>query len=245
MELDELIRDTPPPAEQIVEGVLVVRSGARWARVDGQAALWGPLIGGDGLAAGATIVLALVQDGTPYVIWPATVGGALILYLAPTEDSDIAGYKKLLATPSPHPESTIAAACTGTDDVPIEEFATEAGFPGATAFPAGTAFRRFYVRTSAGTARLHYKVFVRSAAGAETLVRDEYSPDFTNTAVELVEWLATPPSGGVLSATDRIVNKLYAQRVAGPTNITVTAHFEGSAHGSHVQTTIPVGARSA
>jgi hypothetical protein len=43
-------------------------------------------------------------------------------------------------------------------------------------------------------------------------------------------------------ATDRLVVKLYAQRVSGPTNITVTVYFEGSTHASHVQTTISAGA---
>lgn len=70
MELDELIRDTPPPPAQIVEGVLAERAGAHWARVDGQAALWGPLVGAEHLNPGDVIVLAIVQDGTPYVIWP-------------------------------------------------------------------------------------------------------------------------------------------------------------------------------
>lgn len=70
MDLDELIRDTPAPPDQVVEGVLVDRHGEQWARVDGQAALWGPLVGAGHLDAGATVVLAIVQDGTPYVIWP-------------------------------------------------------------------------------------------------------------------------------------------------------------------------------
>jgi hypothetical protein len=41
--------------------------------------------------------------------------------------------------------------------------------------------------------------------------------------------------------TDRIVNKLFAQRVAGSATITVTSHFEGSATASQIQTTISAG----
>ena len=74
MELDELIRDAPAPADQVVEGELVVRSGERWAKVDGQGALWGPLVGAEHLEPGDELVFAQTQDGTPFVIWPAAGG---------------------------------------------------------------------------------------------------------------------------------------------------------------------------
>ena len=75
MELDELIRDAPPAADQVVEGVLVVRAGERWARVDGQPALWGPLVGAEHLSTGDELVFAQVQDGTPFVVYPAAATG--------------------------------------------------------------------------------------------------------------------------------------------------------------------------
>ena len=75
MEIDELIRDAPSPPDQVAEGVLVVHAGDRYAKVDGQAALWGPLVGGDHLAPGAELVLAQTQDGTPFVIYPAAATG--------------------------------------------------------------------------------------------------------------------------------------------------------------------------
>jgi hypothetical protein len=131
--------------------------------------------------------------------------------------------------------------CTGTGDIPLEEFATDPGIPGAVDYPAGSAYRRFYASTSGGTARLHLQVYIRTLAGTETLVRDEYSPTFTNTTAGLIEWIATAPSGGAMNATDRIVNKLSAQRVSGPTSITVTTYFQGTAHASHIQTTIAAG----
>jgi hypothetical protein len=75
MDLDTLIREAPAPDEQVVEGVLVIRHGDYWARVDGQAALWGPLVGAEHLEPGAELVLAQTQDGTPFVIWPAAAAG--------------------------------------------------------------------------------------------------------------------------------------------------------------------------
>ena len=78
-------------------------------------------------------------------------------------------------------------------------------------------------------------------AGVETLVRDEYSEIFTNQVVAPQEWSATAPAAGALLATDRLVVKLYAQRVLGPTTVTVTTFYEGTAHTSLVQTTISAG----
>lgn len=165
-----------------------------------------------------------------------------IFYLASSDPSDIAGYKTMLSLPGTGAEQTIATPCTGTGDVLIAAFATDPGVPGAVDYPAGTAYRRIYAMVSGGTARLHLQIFKRDAAGVETLVRDEFSNPFTNQTVDLQEWAATASSAGALLSTDRIVNKLYAQRVTGPTTVTVTTFYEGSAHVSHIQTTISAGA---
>ena len=75
-DLDELIRQTAPVADdQLVEGELQIRGGERYARVDGQPALWGPLVGAEHLADGDALLLAQVQDGTPFVVWPAQATG--------------------------------------------------------------------------------------------------------------------------------------------------------------------------
>ncbi|HXI76318.1 MAG TPA: tail fiber domain-containing protein [Steroidobacteraceae bacterium] len=168
------------------------------------------------------------------------ISAGRILYYDATTNSDISGYKKLLLSPSPNIESTVAVACTGVNvDFPVEEFATDAGVPGAVDYPAGTAYRRIYAMVNSGTARLHLQVYVRSAAGVETLVRDEYSPQFTDQAVALQEWVTSVSSAGTLGSTDRIVNKISAQRITGGGGtVTVTCFFEGTTHASHIQTTI-------
>jgi hypothetical protein len=163
-----------------------------------------------------------------------------IFYYDASDASDIAGYKTMLPSPSPNPEVALSVECAGTGDVLIEEFATDPGVPGAVDYPAGTAYRRLWARTSAGSARLHLVVFVRREDGTEVLARDEFSDPFTNTAVDLQEWVTSPPSGGSMSIADRIVNKLYAQRVSGPATIIVTAHFHGATP-SQIQTTISTG----
>jgi len=99
-----------------------------------------------------------------------------------------------------------------------------------------------YGKVSGGTAKFRLQVYVRTGGGTETLVRDEFSNDFTDTVPTLQEWLVTPASGGALSTSDRIVARISARRVGGPTNVTVTLYGEGSAHASQIQTTIPLSA---
>lgn len=166
-----------------------------------------------------------------------------IFYYDATDNSDIAGYKRLLESPSSNAETTIATVCTGINvDFLVASFVTDPGVPGAVVYPAGIAYRRIYAQVNSGTARLHWQIYVRNAAGTETLARDEYSPNFTDQVVTLQEWLASPPNAGILLATDRLVNKLYAQRITGGGGtVTVTTYFEGTAHTSHIQTTISTG----
>lgn len=160
-----------------------------------------------------------------------------------TAASDISGYKKMLESPSPSAENTIATPCTGTGDVLIAAFATEPGSPGVVDYPAGTARRSIYAMVQAGTARLHLQAYKRTTAGVETLVRDEFSENFTNQTVALQEWVASAAAAGTVGATDRLVIKLYGQRITGPTTVTVTTFYGGTSHNSHVQTTISAGAQ--
>ena len=166
-----------------------------------------------------------------------------IFYYAPSDASDISGYKTLLESPSPGAEVAIPVTCTGTADVLVGNFVTEPGVPGEVPWPAGTVFRRIFAAVSGGSARLHVEVYKRASNGAETLVRSEFSPPFTNTAAALQDWTVILPYPGIaMTATDRLVSKVYAARVSGPGSITVTCWFEGQ-YGSHIQTTISAGAQ--
>jgi hypothetical protein len=173
---------------------------------------------------------------------PSGQAAGKIFYFAPSDASDIASYKTMLPSPSAGAEQTVSTVCAGTADVLIGSFVTDPGVPGAVDFPAGTAYRRIYAMVSGGSARLHVQVFKRDVAGVETLVRDEFSPAFIDQAPTAQEWNATSSAAGALLATDRLVVKLYAQRVAGPTSITVTTYHEGTARTSQIQTTISAGA---
>ena len=165
-----------------------------------------------------------------------------VFYCDLTDAADVATYKRLLLTPSTHAETSASVVCTGTTtDFLIASFITDPGVPGAIDYPAGSAYRRLYGSVSGGAARFRLQVYTRTTGGVETLARDETSNNFSDTVATLQEWLATPSSGGTLSATDRLVVKVSARRISGPTNVTVTLYSEGSAHASQIQTTISLG----
>jgi hypothetical protein len=174
---------------------------------------------------------------------PSGQSAGKVYYYIPSAPSDLAGYKRMAPAPSAGAEQTIATVCTGTADTPVAVFATDPGEPGAVQYPGGTGSRRFYASVSSGSAQLHLMVYKRDAAGVETLVRDEYSEIFTNTAVALQLWMTATSAVGTLLATDRLVNKLSVLRVSGPTTITVTTYYEGTQHVSQIQTTISAGAQ--
>jgi Domain of unknown function (DUF4082) len=184
-------------------------------------------------------------EGPPGPAGPSGQSAGKVLYYAVSDSSDIATYKTLLTSPSAAAEQTIATSCTGTNaDFLVASFATDPGAIGAVDFPAGTAYRRIYASVNSGTARFHLQVYKRSAAGVETLIRDEYSDNFIDQTVALQMWTATTSAVGQLLDTDRIVNKLYAQRITGGGGtVVVTTYFEGSAHTSQIQTTISAGAQ--
>jgi hypothetical protein len=174
---------------------------------------------------------------------PSGQAAGKIYYLDATDTSDVSGYFKLLDSPSSNAESNIVTNTSSTSgvDFPVATFISAVGSPGVTDFPAGTAYRTFYAFVNQGSALIHVQVYKRTAAGVETLIRDETSPAFSNQAVAPITWSLALPSGGSMLATDRIVLKVFVQRVSG-TNPRVTMYFEGATHAASVQTTISTGA---
>jgi hypothetical protein len=168
------------------------------------------------------------------------LGRGRVFYYNPTNDANVPGYKRMLTAPSTNPEKTIATVCNGVNvDFLVGTFITDPGVPGVLEYPAGTAFRRIYVHLNSGTARFHWQIYIRDLAGAERLALDEFSPEFSNQTVAIVEWITTSAALGKMLATDRLVNKLSVQRITGGGGtITVTTHFEGSTAASQIQTTI-------
>jgi microcystin-dependent protein len=60
---------------EVLEGILVWQAGKWWLRVDGSAALWGPIINNTGAAAGSVVCCAVGQQGNIYAVYPGGGGG--------------------------------------------------------------------------------------------------------------------------------------------------------------------------
>jgi hypothetical protein len=150
-----------------------------------------------------------------------------------------------LPSPSALAETTLSGVLSVTSgvDTLIGVFATDPGIPGVTDYPAGTANRTFWVSTSSCAPTYWLHIQVRTTGGVETLVRDEFSPNFSGMTLQSVNWTATASAGGAVNVTDRLVIKVYATKVTGSGTPTVTVYFQGSAHPSQVQTTISAGAQ--
>jgi len=168
-----------------------------------------------------------------------------IYYLAPSLSSDISTYKQALAYPSPYGETVSHVNITGVGDNLMNVFATNPNDPSVTDFPYGTAFRHFHVSTGASNAvaKLKIELYTCSATGSnETLIRSGYSNDFSGTTPQEMVWSYTATQSIAMSVTDRVIMKVYAVKVSGPTNIDVYVYYEGTDRASFIQTTISAGA---
>ena len=164
-------------------------------------------------------------------------------YPAPSQSSDIGGYFKALASPSPGGEQTITTAVSALTPVLVASFATEPGDPGVLAVPAGRGIRRMFAYTSQnnGYATITIEFYSRTVGGVETLIRTDTSAQFNNNTVVPIVWDSYSGNSYALDATDRLVAKVYVTKQSGP-NFDVVLYFEGTTHASHVQSTISAGA---
>lgn len=160
------------------------------------------------------------------------------------EAADVGGYFRLTATPSPRAETSFTTpTLNGTTDNLVGAFITDPGEPGISVVPAGLAIRTVWAQLASGNliARFKVEVYKRTAAGVETLVRSDYSPNFSATSPTMHTWTYAAPTDVAVNPTDRLVIRLYAARVSGTGN-TATIYFEGTSRTSNVRTTISTGA---
>lgn len=179
----------------------------------------------------------LHADGT----WTVPVTAGRTYYLDPSNASDLATYYTALTAPSTAVESTLSVAATGTTDNLLAAFATDPGVPGATLIPPGSAGRHFHVETGANNeiARLLVEVYTCLADGtSETLIRSGYSPSFYGATSQELLFSFEDATGYTITATQRIVYKVYAARVSGPATCNITVYFNGASRASYVTSTI-------
>lgn len=158
---------------------------------------------------------------------PRLLSGGQMIYLH-GNDSDLTGYKKALITQPEDAMATLtAAADSATGDVLIEEFATDADYPGVTVIPAGPWIFNHWVAVGSGTQSiLVVKVYKRVAAGTETELLTFTQAVTASVGVE--QFKAMPMAQVELLATDRLVVKYY-HRNAAAAPATIYLFVEGNA----------------
>jgi collagen type I alpha len=60
---------------QALEGILEKKQGKFWVAIDGQAPLWGPVLGGTDDNVGKRVAVLISQKSRPFVVWPGSGGG--------------------------------------------------------------------------------------------------------------------------------------------------------------------------
>ena len=153
------------------------------------------------------------------------------------------GYKTASVSPSPNAETIITTAVSGTSDIFIASFITDVGEPGVSSLPTGIAERLIHAYQDGNEnciAKLNFQLWKRGLTGAETLLRNGYSENFSNQTKTELRWTVAYATAFSFLTTDRLVFKVYATRVSGPANFNVITSYEG-ADVSYVKTTISAG----
>ena len=213
------------------------------------------LTGGITLAAGSNITLTpagntitIASSGGPtgptgaQGIQGGNAGRIYYLWAGVTADG-FTGYKTASVSPSPNAETIITTAVSGTSDIFIASFITDVGEPGVSSLPTGIAERLIHVYQDGNVnciAKLNFELWKRGLTGAETLLRNGYSENFSNQTKTELRWTVAYATAFSFLTTDRLVFKVYATRVGGPANFNVITSYEG-ADVSYVKTTISAG----
>ena len=155
--------------------------------------------------------------------------------------SDITDCNVALIVPSTNAETTLVPTVTGTSPILVASFATSPGQPNVSALPAGVNFRQFYAVTDAANkvAHLVLETWTCDSDGTnQTLRRTTTTVNFSNIQQALTQ--TTVQSVAVsMTTTQRLIYKLYATRVSGPSSFDVTIYFDGTARTSLIQSTLP------
>ena len=186
----------------------------------------------------------LVNDGengtSPYVT--ADQLPSNLNLFATNVSSDIATYFKLVTSIDDPDYNDVAV------DIPTGAIATTGQFIAALATTANVLVGNPGIinlltignvrRTSGtGTAEFYYEVYHRDSTGTETLIATSNNTPPVSAAIYTEFLAAALLNNGTFLATDRIVVKYYANRIAGGSNPNYDFQFGGA---SPVRTTFPV-----
>lgn len=189
-------------------------------------------VGTDGL------VLKANSATTTGVEWgtPTTGGGGGVPYFLHEEVSDIGGgYRKLLNTPADDAENTDTAVVnSGTGEVLIRAFASDAGNPNAAIWLSGIwNFDTWAsVDSAVGTTTIVIRVYKRTEPGGVETELFNITTDEIDALTATLTSKETVQPEETTNTTDRLVVKYFAQSTSG-VNRTVTLYYEGTANYSH------------
>jgi hypothetical protein len=164
--------------------------------------------------------------------------GGQILYFDHLKSTDPITYEILNLIPAGNAEADETVTVkNGLGEVLVDPYVTNIGFPALTEIPAGLwRFRTFhYINDDKGTTTAVFKVYNRTATGTETLLFTATSDDINTKTVDeyLTSYVTT--TAYKVSATDRIVCKVYGQSTHNQ-NIIFHFVYDGTTHTSHIQT---------
>ena len=159
-----------------------------------------------------------------------------------TDDASTGGYFDAAESPTGAAVGTLTTTdLTEGDGKALDGFITESGFPGVTTLMAGVYDVHFHVQRSAGNRdyEIYFELYTRTSGGAETLrVTSEISSNFDDNNENAIDIHATIATDVVISATDRLVWKLFANMgVGNNTNLGILTEGVTNSHVSLPTTT--------
>jgi hypothetical protein len=183
-------------------------------------------------------VSTTVQGSREIVVYDGS--GGKVLYFHHLASEDIPGYEGLYPIPAGETEQNEAITVLASlGEVLVDPYITASGYPGVTTIPAGLwRFRTFhYVSLAAGDTNAVFKVYNRTAGGAETLLFTVTSEDINSLTTKeyLTSYVQT--ADYTIDPTDRIVIKVYGKS-SHSSNVIFHFVYEGTTHTSHVLSTL-------
>lgn len=183
------------------------------------------------------LILVLTCCASPVSAQAQSWCGIQTLFFQHNLSTSPAGYEELINYPSGNPEVdeniTINA---GMGPVLLDAYITPEGALTDTS-ELLKGLRRYrmyhYVNTASGVTVANYSVYLRHANGTETYVYSALSDDINDLTANEYLTSYVKQSDSMLSPTDRIVIKIFAQ-TTHPSNVVFHFVYQGSVHTSHV-----------
>lgn len=167
-----------------------------------------------------------------------------LVFYSTTAASDIPGYNKLvISLDDPNYDTIPVDVSTGSisgQGIPVGVLVSDAGiFAGNPGIINITTVGEIKRVSGTGTAEFYYEVYLRDSLGIETLLATSNLTAPVTTSVYQGFSAVALLNNGTWTATDRVVIKYFANRIAGGSNPVYNFLFGGT---NPVRTSFPIGA---